>query len=325
MASRRLLAVLLLASSVALGEQANKRSLTLDDLAHLHDVAGPQVSPDGQWVAYTVSTIDHDADKRLNHIWMANWDGTQEVQLTNGSESESSPRWSPDGKYLSFTSSRAGQAKGAQVWVIDRRGGEARQLTHLKEYSISDYEWAPDSSSLALVLREKDEPEPDPLKPAAPKPPKPIVLDRYHFKQDIEGYLNNKHNHIYLFEISTEKLEPVTIGNFDEENIAWSPDGSQLAFVSNQDKDPDRSENTDIFVVEATPHATPRRLTTHPGPDSGHLAWSPDSKLIAYLQGSDAKFGAYNMNRLAIVPAAGGNPQIVTAKLDRGVTAPAFS
>ncbi len=325
MASRRLLAVLLLASSVALGEQANKRSLTLDDLAHLHDVAGPQVSPDGQWVAYTVSTIDHDADKRLNHIWMANWDGTQEVQLTNGSESESSPRWSPDGKYLSFTSSRAGQAKGAQVWVIDRRGGEARQLTHLKEYSISDYEWAPDSSRLALVLREKDEPEPDPLKPAAPKPPKPIVLDRYHFKQDIEGYLNNKHNHIYLFEISTEKLEPVTSGNFDEENIAWSPDGSQLAFVSNQDKDPDRSENTDIFVVEAKPHATPRRLTTHPGPDSGHLAWSPDSKLIAYLQGSDAKFGAYNLNRLAVVPAAGGNPQIVTAKLDRGVTAPAFS
>src|ERR1700712_4057245 len=80
------------------------RPLNLDDLARLHDVGNPQVSPDGKWVAYTVSTVDREADKRLTHVWMASWDGnSHELQVTNGSESEGSPRWSPDGKYLSFT------------------------------------------------------------------------------------------------------------------------------------------------------------------------------------------------------------------------------
>ncbi len=285
-----------------------KRALNLDDLARLHDVAGPQLSPDGRWVAYTVSTIDSSADKRLTHIWMANWEGTEELQLTNGPESESSPRWSPDGKYLAFVSSRAGEAKGSQIWLLNRQGGEARQLTHFKNYEISEYDWSPDSTKLALVLREKDEPDSNETKPGAappnPKPPKPIVIDRYHFKEDIAGYLNRKYNHIYLFDIASEKLDALTAGGFDETNATWSPDGSKIAFISNGDKDPDRTENTDVFVIEARPHSTPLRLTTHLGPDSGHPAWSPDSKYIAYLQGSEPKFTAYDMNRLALVPSS---------------------
>jgi dipeptidyl aminopeptidase/acylaminoacyl peptidase len=318
-----------LALLIALGSPSAlfaQRPLNLDDLARLHDVSSPKLSPDGKWVAYTVSTIDQDADKRATHIWMANWEGTQEIQLTNGSESESSPRWSPDGKYLSFTSSRPGQAKGSQIWVLDRQGGEARQLTHLKDYNISQYEWSPDAKKIALVLREKDEAERDEVKPPAkPKPPKPIVIDRYHFKRDIEGYLDRKYNHIYLFDVATEKLEPVVQDKFDEDNISWSPDGSKLAFVSNQDQDPDRTENTDIFVVDARPNATPRRLTTHIGPDNGPIAWSPDNKLVAYLQGSDPKYSAYDMYNLATVSVEGGAPTILTAKLDRGVSAPNFA
>ena len=92
----------------------------------------PEVSPDGKWIAYTVSSVDKEADKRDTELWMVSWDGTQNIQLTNSPESESSPRWSPDGKYISFTSSRPGKAKGNQVWVLDRRGGEARQLTDVK-------------------------------------------------------------------------------------------------------------------------------------------------------------------------------------------------
>jgi dipeptidyl aminopeptidase/acylaminoacyl peptidase len=323
----RFTASLLAAITLAVaGSSSNSRLLNLDDLNQLHDVVSPQVSPDGKWVAYTVLTIDHDADKRLTHIWMSNWEGTQELQLTNGPESESSPRWSPDDEYLSFTSSRPGKTKGSQVWILPRLGGEARQLTHFDKYEISEHEWSPDSSKLLLVLREKEEPEPEETKPPAnPKPPKPIVIDRYHFKQDIQGYLNRKRNHIYLFDIATEKLEPVTTGNFDETNAAWSPDGSKIGFVSNQDPDPDRSENTDVFVVDARPNATPRRLTTHLGPDSGPLAWSTDSRFIAYLEGSDPKYSAYGMNRLAIVSADGGSRKLLTQNLDRGVSVPAFS
>ena len=141
-------------------------------------------------MAYTVAEADKEADKRITHVWMVSWDGKDHVQLTYGTESASSPQWSPDGKYLSFTSSRPGPAKGSQVWILDRRGGEARQLTNVKG-SISDYTWSPDSKRLALVMREKDDQEPEDGKtpPEKAKPPKPIVIDRYHFKQDRQGYL----------------------------------------------------------------------------------------------------------------------------------------
>jgi dipeptidyl aminopeptidase/acylaminoacyl peptidase len=315
--------------SSAFAQSPAKKPLQLDDLYRFQEVSDPRCSPDGKWIAYSVATDDRQADKRHTSIWMVSWDGAQDVRLTYDVESESSPRWSPDGKYLSFVSSRAGRAKGSQVWVLDRRGGEARQLTHVKDHTISQYEWSPDSKKLLLIMKEKEQPDSD-EKPAAgapPKSPKPIVIDRYHFKQDKEGYLSGaKHNHIYIFDIESEKLDQLTTDKaYDETDALWSPDGTKIAFVSNHDKDPDRTENTDIFIADAHPGAAPRRLTNYPGPDSGPLSWSPDSKLIAYLQGSESKFSAYNMNRLAVVSAEGATPRVLTQKLDRGVSFPAFT
>lgn len=319
-----LLAALLLAQTPA------KRHLNLDDLARLHDVNNPEISPDGQWIAYTVTSVDKDADKRDSNVWMVSWDGTQNIQLTFSPESEGSPHWSPDGKYLAFTSSRPGKpkVKGSQVWILDRRGGEARQLTEVKEH-LSEYGWSPDGKRMVLVMRESDDPDAasPPAAGAPPKPPKPIVIDRYHFKQDMEGYLSgDKHSRLYLFDLETKKAELLTTDQkFDESNPAWSPDGTKIAFVSNHDEDPDRTRNSDVFVVDAKPGSTARKLTTHLGPDGGHLAWSPDSNLIAYTQGSEPKFTAYNLNRLAVVPANGGAARVLTEKLDRGVTAPVFA
>jgi len=313
-----------------MGQMPAKRPIKLDDLVRFHDVSAPEVSPDGNWIAYTVSNINKEADKRETHTWMVSWDGTQTVQLTNSSDSENAPRWSPDGKYISFTSSRPGKAKGNQVWVLDRRGGEGRQLTEVKGSRISDYQWSPDSKKLLLVMRESDDPEADneaPKPGVPPKPPKPIVIDRYHFKQDIQGYLGiSKRSHIYLFDLATNKLEQITKDDkFDESNPMLSPDGTKIAFVSNRETDPDRSRNTDVFVIDAKSGATPRQLTTYNGPDGGRLAWSPDSKFVAYVQGSDPKYSAYNLNRLAVVPADGGQARVITEKLDRAVANPIFS
>jgi dipeptidyl aminopeptidase/acylaminoacyl peptidase len=304
-----------------------RRPLNVGDLYRLKQVGDPQVSPDGKLVAYTVTVMDKESDKQITNIWLANWDGSGEFQLTYDPESASSPHWSPDGKYLAFVSSRPGKTKGSQVWVLDRRGGEARQFTHLQDQTITQFEWSPDSTRLALVLRDKEDPgTATPAASDAEKHPKPIVIDRYHFKEDQQGYLPAAlHNHIYLLDPGTEKLEQLTAGDHDEHDIAWAPDGSKIAFVSNHDHDPDRTLNSDVFVTEAHPGATVRQLTTFKGPDSGPLAWSPDSKLIAYLQGSEPKFSAYSMEKLAVVPASGGTSRILSASLDRGVFGPQFT
>jgi dipeptidyl aminopeptidase/acylaminoacyl peptidase len=304
-------------------------AMTLDDLFRLQDVGDPQVSPDGKWVAYTVSTIDTTADKRLTDIWMVSWEGSQDIRLTFANESSANaPRWSPDGKYLSFTSDRAGKAKGSQVWVLDRRGGEARQLTDVKNH-LSFYAWSPDGKKLLLGIaedKEADAKEKDQDKEK--EKPKPIVIDRYHFKQDIEGYISSETTPtlLYLFDVDTHKLEKLTTDTkYNEQNAVWSPDGTRIAYVSNHDPDPDRTTNSDVFVVDAKINSTPRKLTAFEGPDGGRLAWSPDSKLIAYLHGSEPKYLEYNQNKLAVVPADGGEPRVLTEKLDRAVSAPAFS
>lgn len=310
-----------------------KHGITPDDLVKMARVGAPVVSPDGQWVAYTVSRIDARDDKNLTQLWMVSWDGKQDIELTYDKDGGGNPQWSPDGKWLAFTTGRAaegaGTGKGSQVWVLDRRGGEAHQLTNVKD-ELEGYKWSPDSKTLLLTLQERDEPLEE--KGAKPAPPKPIVIDRYHYKEDRVGFLTDKEPHLYLFDVATKKLSKLTDGpedgpgSYAEEDGTWSPDGTMVAFVSNQSKpDPDRVDNPDVFVVEAKAGATPRKLTTFTGTDSGPLAWTKDSKEIIYRQGTVPHYSIYDLRQMAIVPAAGGEPRMLAPKLDAWVGAPVLA
>src|SRR3954464_6703700 len=245
------LVVVLVSAGIAYAQGA-KRPLSLDDLAKLKEVRDPQCAPDGKSVAFVVSHIAVKEDKPgSGHIWMVGVDGQNERQITSSTESESAPRFSPDGKYLSFTSSRPGKAKGNQLWLLDRSGGEAFQLTEVKG-RLQGYEWSPDSKRLALVV---GDPDPDAVDPPAAgaaaenggrgKAPKPIVIDRYKYKQDVQGYLlSGRHSYIYLFDVDSKKLDRLTNGKADEASPSWSPDGARIAFMSNRNDDPDREPSS---------------------------------------------------------------------------------
>ena len=295
------------------------RPFSPDDVLRIRDVREPQISPDGAWVAYTVSTSDTAEDRNKSAVWMASWDGTRNVRLTTSKPGENTPRWSPDGRWLAFLSSR--EDEHSQLWLLDRQGGEGRKATTLPS-DVDDYVWAPDGKRVALVAEDPDT--------AKPKTPAPIVIDRFQFKQDEAGYLGRQHRHVYLLDVESGKTTLLTAGDYDELLPAWSPDGKSLAFVSKRRPDADRDDNWDLYVMEAAAGAAPRQVTTFEGPDNNpdyesRPAWSPDGRAIAYLQGGLPKLIYYGVQKLAVVPSAGGAPRILTAALDRNVASPEWS
>ncbi len=344
-----------------------RRPLNSDDFYNLQLVTYPQVSPDGKWVAYVVSTNDREADESRSTLWMTSWDGSQQVQLTQAGHEISSPRWSRDGRYLSYLNTPAGSDK-SQVMLLDRRGGEARALTSVTD-DIQSYEWSPDSRRIVLVMEQgspkvapavgapaesaqsngtaPDKSASPPAGPAskADAPPKPIVIDALHFKQDKDGYLGSGHNrHLYLVDVDTKAVQPLTHGaEFNEDLPAWSPDSRRIACVQSREKDMDADGMTDIEIIDVpatTTDVQPRSTVSTPGqpatkptkllriyaPNQQKLTWSPDGKTLAFLQGVEPKYGQYGQDRLAITNiATGATPAVLTDSLDRAVTSYLFN
>ncbi|SMO43398.1 S9 family peptidase [Gracilimonas mengyeensis] len=298
--------------------QTESEPLKIEDYFKLKSVSDPVISPDGKWVAYTVTETDYEEDESETRIWMSPVDGGDPLPMTAKGSSASSPQWSHDGKYLSFLASRGDDDPKTQVWVLDRRGGEAQQFTDIKQ-GVSGYEWSPDGSRLLLMIKDAEEES---------KRPQPHVIDRLQFKRDYVGYLDRRRTHIYTFTPGDTAAVQITSGDFDDSSPTWSPDGTQIAFVSNRTDNPDGNSNSDIWIVDADNTNKGEELiqvTTNPGGDYSP-AWSPDGKHIAHISVIDTSVIWYATNDLALSEAKeNGEMRVLTADLDRNISSPQFS
>jgi dipeptidyl aminopeptidase/acylaminoacyl peptidase len=337
--------VLALSSSITHGQQSpGPRAIGVNDLFGAREVHDAQISPDAQFIAYTVNSTSLKNDKNESQIWMVPTAGGVAIPLTTEDVSSDRPRWSPDGKFLAFLSSRKdadGDDGKTQVYLLNRQGGEAQRLTDTIP-DVEDYAWSPDGNRLVLILRD---PSPEELEAASAKgkdedgadkttsskkskSQRPWVIDRLYFKEDTVGFLERRRTHLYVFDVASKSMKQVSSGDNDDNDPAWSPDGKLLAFASNRSKpDPDATYAVNIWVVAADntdKGAMTTQVTTGLAGDH-QPAWSPDGQWIAFSTQLDPKLFEYGTKHIAVAAATGGHAKVLTTALDRNAVNPRFA
>ena len=263
--------------------------LSPEDLYEFRFLTDAQISPDGARIAYSVKTANPKRDGYLGAIWLVSADGaTPPVQITAGTAQDSSPRWSPDGSELAFTSDRGEVPKGRKrpprnVFVLDLAGGEARQLTRFGD-DCSELVWAPDGGHLAFVVR-------DP-KDSADEEDGVRVYDRARYRSDEGGLSDGRRKHVWIVGVDGSAPRKVTDGDWDDGQPEFSPDGREIAFVSNRTERRDLNTVADIHVASLSGET--RRITDGEG-SYGNPSWSPDGTVIT-AYGTECAIGSSARN-----------------------------
>lgn len=282
-----------------------------EDLYDLRVPTDLQLSPDGRLVAYAVKAVAPGKDGYRSSLWIAPADGSAPArQLTVGSKSDSTPRWSPDGRTIAFLSDRGavlqaggGGAKpgkaeapkqgGTQVWLLPfADGGEARQLTDLPK-DVEGLAWSPDGRRVAVVsCADSTEPEKEPeRKPDDPPKPDTRLIDTLGYQFNGAGFVDDRFTRIWTVDIESGAAELLTRGRHHDNDPQWSPDGRQIAFTSDRHPNPDLGWRSDIYVVDVRGGAV-RQVSPGRGRQSwGGASWSPDGRWVAALGTRDWKRG----------------------------------
>ena len=284
-----LCAALLSSWYAAQAQEAAKHPITFDDMIHMHRVADPQISPDGKWVAYTVTTPDMDANRNASNIWLVSTTGGAPLPLTQSGH-DTSPVWSPDGKTLAFLSSRSGTS---QVYLLSLDGGEAQEITHLST-GADIVKWSPDGKTILFTSSVYPDCKDDACNSArdAEKEKNKVKAHVYeqllyrHWTHWFEG--KRSHPFIASADGSGTPRDLTPGANYDvppderggPDDINFSPDGKEICFTAVTDKVEAISTNGDLFIVPVA-GGEPKRITTNPGFD-GNPVYSPDGRYIAF-------------------------------------------
>jgi dipeptidyl aminopeptidase/acylaminoacyl peptidase len=284
-----------LAAAQLVGAQSTATP-TVDQILSLKRVASPEISPDGRLVAYTLRDTNWDDNAYETEIWIADVESGKTYALTNAKKSSQSPAWSPDGSRLAFVSDRTDKR---QIYTIDPRGGEAEPLTTLED-GVGSFAWSPDGKSIAYTVTESKTAE---LKDRDKK--------YGEFKVVEQDY---RMTHLFVLDVATRATRQLTKGAFTVGSFKWSPDSTAIAFDHRVNGSPASSGSADISIVSVA-DASIRKLITQDGPDSSPV-WSPDGTRIAFQTAMANPAFYYVNNRIAVVPASGGTPAVLSAAFD---------
>ena len=282
-------------------DTGHKRPLRADDLFNLALIGDVTISPDGRMICYVQTRMDRAENAYRSDLWIVPTDGSAPPrQFTHVPRTVASPRYAPDGTCLAFLADRDEKGK-RQLWLLPLSGGEATRLTS-GETGVNDYAWSPDSTRLVFTRGEKHPPTPEatqPELPAARVTDDVLTLDRIRNKADGRGWIFNTRTHLWLVDVHGDETR-LTGGDYDETSPAWSPDGTQIAFVSRRIADADFVNTSDLYVIPAGGGEV-RLVPTPPGPLDAPV-WSPDGTSVAYTGTGQANAVGSNTD-LWIVPA----------------------
>src|SRR5215813_4613667 len=337
------LSVFLSVSSVA----QQRRAMTPADILRVANVTDAQISPNGQWVVYTVSAVDDD-DKNTSTLWLVRTASEpviipvtpiqplqrRTVPYTDWPEIRSSPkpllpsgfnasnpRWSPDSNSIAFLSRREDDDG---LWVVKLDKPEPRFIAPIQStnffitYAGEPFDWSPDSKRIAYISAKAETVSTD------PKANDPRVIDRLQYKSRT-SFSDNLRTHVWLVEVEKPNLQQLTSGPFYDHAVSFSPRGDEVAFLSNHESDPDANNNSDIFAVDFSGQT--RQITQTKGCEYDPV-WSPDGKMIAYTA---TRRDVTTIDSVAedahlwVINAAGGAGKELATDQDRRVRDPQWS
>lgn len=287
-----------------------RERVTAEDVLQIRDPSMPHLSPDGTRVLFVIGEVDKETQESRSHVWLFDLETRTRRQFTAGEGKDTTPRWSPDGRWVAFLSNR-GNEKEVHLWVMPADGGEARQVTSAPIVKVTDFDWSPDSQALVFTAKAR--------RPDEPEEEEEVLwrdVTRLIWKMDGEGWWDGQWVQLWRVNRDGNHQERLTDAAVDHRLPRWSPDGEWIAFVSRRVEDPDRVFFDDIFLIPAA-GGEERKLTQSLGPIS-QVNWAPDGTRLACF-GRDNDRGFNSNFEVWLVPLEGGEPTSLTRGFDRSV------